>query len=90
MLARHADFVKARLARVGASNVRVFGSISRQEDSPESDADLLIDVADHTSAFALVLAQLDIEEKLGCKVDLVTARSVPPRKQNIIVTAIPL
>jgi len=56
----------------GARNVRVFGSVARGDVGPESDLDLLVDVAPiHSSWFPAGLI-VDLEDLLGCEVDVVT------------------
>jgi uncharacterized protein len=56
----------------GAYNVRIFGSVARGEAGPESDVDLLVDVGhDHSSWFPAGL-MVDLEDLLGCKVDIAT------------------
>ncbi len=35
--------IRAAAEAVGARNVRVFGSVARGEETPESDVDLLVD-----------------------------------------------
>jgi uncharacterized protein len=58
-------------AKHGAYNVRIFGSVARGEAGPESDVDFLVDVgADHSSWFPAGL-MVDLEDLLGCKVDVV-------------------
>ena len=90
VLAEHADEVKARLAQAHAVNVRVFGSVARGQDTPDSDIDLLFDVEDGASAFEIGAAHEDLTNLLGCKVDLVSARAVPMRKRWIFDEAVPL
>ena len=59
-------------AKHGAYNVRIFGSVARGEAGPESDVDLLVDVGkDHSSWFPAGL-MVDLEDLLGCKVDIAT------------------
>jgi predicted nucleotidyltransferase len=45
-LHRRRDQLLAIAARHGASNVRLFGSVLHDEDRPDSDVDLLIDMAE--------------------------------------------
>ncbi len=45
----HRDEILHVAARHGAGNVRLFGSVARGEDTPESDVDLLIDVTGETT-----------------------------------------
>jgi hypothetical protein len=62
-----------RIAREhGARNVRVFGSVGRGDGTPESDLDLLIDFEPRRSLLDLVGLKLDLEELLGCPVDVAT------------------
>lgn len=90
VLAEHAEEVKERLARDHMTNVRVFGSVARGEDTPASDVDLLVDVVPGVTAFDLAGARLDLMEMLGLGVDLVTSRSVPPHRSDILDEAVPL
>jgi predicted nucleotidyltransferase len=65
-------------ARHGASNLRLFGSVARGEERPDSDIDLLIDLAeDRGFGDYLALAE-ELETLLRRKVDLVLARSLSP------------
>ena len=65
-------------ARHGAHNIRVFGSAARGEDQPESDVDLLVDMASGRSLLDLVGLGQDLEELLDRKVDVVTDASLHP------------
>ena len=47
-LRRSRTAVLAAARRHGASNVRVFGSVARGEDGPDSDVDLVVDLAPGT------------------------------------------
>jgi len=63
----------------GAFNVRVFGSVVRQEDTKNSDIDLLIDYdRAKTSPWFPGGLLMDLEELLGCKVDIVTEQGLSP------------
>jgi len=59
-------------ARHGARSVRVFGSVARGDAGPASDVDLLVDMGDRTSLLKQAALQGDLEELLGCPVDVVT------------------
>ncbi|WAJ30763.1 nucleotidyltransferase family protein [Antarcticirhabdus aurantiaca] len=43
-LAKHRDEVIEAIARLGASNPRLFGSVARGEDDHESDIDIIVDI----------------------------------------------
>jgi len=63
-------------ARHGATNVRVFGSVARGEAGPDSDVDFLVDAGPNRSAFFPAGLLADLEDTLGCKVDVLTENSL--------------
>jgi hypothetical protein len=65
-------------AQHGAANVRIFGSLARGEAQPDSDVDILITLAPERSLLDLIALQQDLEDLLGCKVDVVTEAAVSP------------
>ena len=78
-------------AKHGARNVRVFGSIARGEDDERSDIDLLVEfelgrsLLDHASLW------LELQELLGCKVDVVSEGGIKPRiRDRVLREAVPL
>jgi predicted nucleotidyltransferase len=62
----------------GARNLRVFGSVARGEAAEGSDLDLLVEMEPGRSLLDLVAIKQDLEELLGCKVDVVTEAAVSP------------
>lgn len=66
-------------AKHGAFNVRVFGSVVRGEETPESDVDFLIDydLEKVTPWFPGGLL-MDWQDLLGRKVDVLTERGMSP------------
>ncbi|MBK8314070.1 MAG: nucleotidyltransferase family protein [Acidobacteria bacterium] len=82
----------AQLAReYGASNIRVFGSVARGDETPESDIDLLVDMDLDRSLFDQITLKQEMEALLGRKVDLVTERSIYWLiRRRILKEAIPL
>lgn len=60
------------------ARLRVFGSVARGEDSPESDLDLLVEFAKPKSLVDLVGIEDEFAEALGRKVDLLTPASLSP------------
>jgi predicted nucleotidyltransferase len=63
-------------AQHGATNVRVFGSVARGEAGADSDVDFLVDVGPGRSAFFPAGLLADLEDALGCKVDVLTENSL--------------
>jgi predicted nucleotidyltransferase/DNA-binding XRE family transcriptional regulator len=77
--------------RHGASNVRVFGSVARGEDGPESDVDLVVDLASGTGLVGLATLERELASVLGTAVDLVPSDSLRPVVRDAIeAEAIPL
>ncbi len=68
---RRADILRIA-ARHGARNVRVFGSTARREAGPESDIDLLVDFDPQRSLLDQIALLQDLQDLLGCDVDVVT------------------
>ncbi|WP_147795941.1 nucleotidyltransferase family protein [Cellulomonas sp. Y8] len=79
VLGRQRDAIVAAAGRHGMSNVRVFGSVARGEDGPESDVDLLVDLEPGVSLFDLARLEVELTDLLGRPVDLVPARMLKPR-----------
>jgi hypothetical protein len=65
-------------AKHGARNVRIFGSIARGEARDDSDLDLLVDTGPETSSWFPAGLVLDLEEVLGCRVEVVTEKGLHP------------
>jgi uncharacterized protein len=60
------------------SNLRVFGSVARGEERPDSDVDLLVDLPPGMGLLGLGRVQAELEAILGAKVDLVPAGDLKP------------
>lgn len=65
--------------KYGAYNVRVFGSVARGEADEKSDIDLLVEMEKGRSLFDLGGLLMDLEELLGCPVDIVTEKGLRER-----------
>ena len=81
-----------RVARVhGVRRLRVVGSRGRGEARANSDIDLLVDLRPGRDLLDLAGFKLDLEDVLGCKVDVVTERSLSPHlRERIVAEARPL
>lgn len=78
VLGRDREAIVAAARRNGASNVRVFGSVARGEDGPDSDVDLLVDLDPGTGLLSLGRMEVELTELLGRPVDLIPARMLRP------------
>ncbi|MBT2502592.1 XRE family transcriptional regulator [Curtobacterium sp. ISL-83] len=65
--------LRAIVARFGGRNPRLFGSVARGEDGPDSDVDLMVDLAPGLGIFALMRIQDEAEQLLRVRVDVVDA-----------------
>ncbi|MGD0752086.1 MAG: nucleotidyltransferase family protein [Anaerolineales bacterium] len=66
-----------RLAKqYGVTDIRVFGSVARGDDATQSDIDFLVDMEPGRSLFDMGGLLMDLETLLGCKVDVVTEKSL--------------
>lgn len=75
----------------GARNIRVFGSIARGEGRGESDLDLLVEMEPGRSLLDLIGFSQDLEDLLGCHVDVLTDGGVHPLSHDRIYgDAVPL
>jgi uncharacterized protein len=68
----------AAAAAHDVTNLRVFGSVARGEDRPDSDLDLLADLPPGMGLLGLGRVQADLEAILGSRVDLVPAGDLKP------------
>ena len=66
------------VASHGARNARVFGSLARGEAGPDSDVDILVSLDPGRSLLDLVAIKQDLEDLLGCEVDVVTEAAISP------------
>jgi predicted nucleotidyltransferase/DNA-binding XRE family transcriptional regulator len=74
---RRRDLVAAAAAH-DVTNLRVFGSVARGQDRPDSDVDLLADLPPGMGLLGLARVQADLEAILDSQVDLVPADDLKP------------
>jgi predicted nucleotidyltransferase len=88
---QHREEILRIAAQHGATNVRVFGSVARGTAGPDSDLDLLVDVTGPTSPWFPGGLMADLEDVLGCKVDVATEKTLHRRiRERVLVEAQPL
>jgi len=79
------------LASYGLRNARLFGSVARGDESPDSDVDLLVDVPEGIGLVTLGRCQAEVEALLGVRVDLVPARDLKATVAvEVLKEAVPL
>jgi len=93
---RHLRQERASIERavrsIGARNVRVFGSVARGEDRPDSDVDLLVDFdVDSYGALPLIRLRRELGDLLDERVDVVTPELLLPEvAERALAEAVPL
>jgi uncharacterized protein len=73
------------LKRNGVVKAGIFGSFARGEQRRRSDIDMLILFKGRKSLFDLAGLQIELEEKLKRKVDVVTYNSIHPLLKDSIL-----
>lgn len=79
-LRAHRAEILALADRYGAYDVRVFGSVARGEATTH-DVDFLVTFREGASIFDQVGLWLDLQDLLGCEVDLITDDDHPRRER---------
>ena len=59
-------------------SLAIFGSVSRGDNRPDSDVDIMVEFSEPVGIEFIDLA-CDLEDMLGCKVDLVTRQGIKDR-----------
>ena len=91
LLLRKRKTILRILAGHGVNNVRVFGSRSKGQGRDDSDIDFLVDVLPEDAPWGEIDVKYELEDALGCPVDLIEERNLNRyRRDRILREAIPL
>ncbi len=91
VLARHHDdIVAAAIAARGTGYVRVFGSVARGDDRPDSDIDLLVEFTSEADLFDVVDLERRLAQLLRRRVDVVSTRSAGRAARHALRDAVRL
>ena len=85
LLRERRDEIRRIAAAHGVTGVRVFGSVARGEAGPASDLDLLIEVGPAPSSWFPAGLIMDLEQLLGCRVDVVTEQALNPELRDTVL-----
>ena len=78
-------------AKHGARNIRVFGSVARDEADEGSDIDLLVELEPGRSLMDHAALWLELQQALGRRVDVVSDRGIKPRmRERVLREAVPI
>ena len=77
---------RGELKRLGVEKIALYGSVARNEATPQSDVDVLVELAD---AFLTLEGYMDLcfylEELFGRHVDVTTFRSIKPHMRDRVL-----
>jgi predicted nucleotidyltransferase len=91
LLQQHRAEILELAAKHGATEVRLFGSVARDEADDRSDIDILVRMERGRSLFDLGALVADLEELLGRSVDVVTEAGLRPRiREHVLRDAVPV
>lgn len=84
---KHRDDILAIAKKHGIKNVRVFGSVVRGEETPESDIDFLIDVERPVkNGLGFAAFKIEVEKLMNRDVDIVFETGIYHRLRDIILS----
>lgn len=86
----HRDQISELLRRHRGRTIAVFGSAARGDDTATSDIDFLVEFEPRSSLFDLMHLEDDLEELLGCPVDVISVGGLKSRDDHIRRDALPL
>ena len=90
-LHQNRQFVLDAAKQFRVTNLRVFGSAARQQDTESSDLDILVDTTSGATLFDLGGLQDELQELLGLRVELLTADDLPASfRAKVLAEAVPL
>lgn len=92
VLEKNREAIREATRRFNAANPRVFGSVARGEDRPDSDLDILVDALPGSTLLSLGGLQSELEKLLeGTEVHLLTPGDFPERvRSHVLAEAKPI
>jgi predicted nucleotidyltransferase len=91
VLPQHRETIRKLVFEAGMANPRIFGSVLHGDDIDGSDLDILVDPAPKTSLLDVAGLQIQIEQVLGVRVDLLTPRALPIKfREKVLSEAQPV
>jgi len=83
--------IKAIVLAHRASNVRVFGSVIRGDDTDDSDLDLLVEPTSETSLMDIGAIRHELKSLLGVNVDVLTPSGLPDSfREKVLEESVPV
>lgn len=80
------DIIIRTMQPYNPTRIGVFGSVARGDSTEKSDIDILYSFQETVGMFKLISLQLELENKLNAKVDLVSEKYVNPKLKSSIMS----
>ena len=86
------DAIFALAAKHGMTDLRLFGSVARGDERPDSDVDLFVRREPGSDPFLVFDFKEAVSELLRCKVDVIVEQKImrPRLRQNILKDMVPV
>ena len=84
-LQKHKPIILKIADKHGAQKVRVFGSFASNTATSSSDLDLLVNLDHGRDLLDLIAFKQELEEQIGCRVDVVTENGLSPHLRESIL-----
>lgn len=84
-LREHREDILRIAAKHGAYEIRVFGSVAKQSSDSQSDVDFLVEMAPGRSLLDMGGLLMDLQDLLGTKVDVVSAKGLKTRIRDRVI-----
>jgi len=83
------EIIISILVKHGIKRILVFGSYARNEATPKSDLDLIVDFPEATSLLDHIGIEIELSEALNMKIDLLSRNGINPYfKDDVLEEAI--
>ncbi|MGK7946591.1 MAG: nucleotidyltransferase family protein [Microcystaceae cyanobacterium] len=76
---------RLELVRYGVKSIAIFGSVARDEATPTSDIDLLVEFDGVVTFDRYMDLKFYLEDNLGRRVDLVSAKMLKPQIRETVL-----
>lgn len=91
LISHHKDELLSLARQYGVGGLFVFGSMARGDAGANSDVDLLVENSAQLTGFELGAMQMDAQDILGRKVDLLTSNALHPlMRERVLKEAVRL
>ena len=84
-LQTHREAIRRIALSHRVTNVRVFGSVVRGDDTEGSDLDLLVEPTPETTMMDIGAIRYELKQLLGIPVDVLTPRALPEHFRAIVL-----